>query len=436
MFAELARFFGIKKTGKLTDNASKEIISVKTDLAASESAPTVGNNIVKHETVSETEQPPFSDPETQKTDSPPGIYYETNKISEVPPHSEIESHHASIKQKKQAAINSKSHTKKNCTKNGLPVFSENYDFSEAFIDESSDIKDYQPVTNRTDQQANNRNRNNNSCLLNKNLHEALNINSHKKTIYETDDKENASVKPLIKEEQLGTGKTTKPVKEKKSPEIWKDRKGIPRLSSEHDLENLMMSGITELSNDDNCDQEYTRNTPPEMPEIPITGHRKPVLKDKNRIPFIPDDIDLTKTFKADSENKFETLLHKNLSGRSGDMLLRAKKEKTGPPSPVTIEQRIKRYPAPQEDLDLHGFTAIEADRKTDFFIRSARKRELFTVRIIVGKGLHSQGRAVLPDVVEDRLAALKNEKEVLTIRWEKRQKSKSGSVIVYLNHFD
>ena len=50
----------------------------------------------------------------------------------------------------------------------------------------------------------------------------------------------------------------------------------------------------------------------------------------------------------------------------------------------------------------------------------------------MGKGLHSQGGAVLPDVIEDLAVALKRQKVVLTYRWEKRIKRKSGSLIVYL----
>jgi hypothetical protein len=55
------------------------------------------------------------------------------------------------------------------------------------------------------------------------------------------------------------------------------------------------------------------------------------------------------------------------------------------------------------------------------------------VLIIVGKGLHSEGRAVLPDVVAAELARLRQEKQVLAHRWERGAKRKSGAIIVYLH---
>lgn len=207
--------------------------------------------------------------------------------------------------------------------------------------------------------------------------------------------------------------------------LRKDKKGIPQISAFHDLEKLMETGIAEE------EAEYARDEQPETKKEKNKKH----LKDRNRIPILSNTFDLSKEFGTNDDNDFQSMLGMNLIGKTKDELLREKKEKSAPP-PIPVEQRIKRYPNPQEELDLHGFTAIEADRKTDIFIKSARRRDLFTVRIIVGKGIHSQGRAVLPDVVEDRLSALKNEKEILTFRWEKRLKAQSGAVIVYLNHFD
>ncbi|MDM8517739.1 Smr/MutS family protein, partial [Desulfobacterales bacterium HSG16] len=100
---------------------------------------------------------------------------------------------------------------------------------------------------------------------------------------------------------------------------------------------------------------------------------------------------------------------------------------------MDVKQKIKTsYPKPQTQLDLHGCTAAKARHKTRSFIKNALDKRILTIRIIVGKGLHSQGRAVLPDVVEDILITLKRENMVLDYQWEKRVKSKSGSVIVYL----
>ncbi len=83
-------------------------------------------------------------------------------------------------------------------------------------------------------------------------------------------------------------------------------------------------------------------------------------------------------------------------------------------------------------MDLHGYTAAEAQSGTEAFIRKARNKGIHTLRLITGKGLHSQGKAVLPDVVERKLIELKQKKWVLGYKWEKKDKRKSGAVIVYL----
>jgi hypothetical protein len=65
-------------------------------------------------------------------------------------------------------------------------------------------------------------------------------------------------------------------------------------------------------------------------------------------------------------------------------------------------------------------------------VRTAAADGRLTLRLIVGKGLHSADGAVLPDVIEDLLLALKRESLVLTFDWDKGVKRKSGAVIVYL----
>ncbi len=94
--------------------------------------------------------------------------------------------------------------------------------------------------------------------------------------------------------------------------------------------------------------------------------------------------------------------------------------------------REKRLPSPEEQLDLHGFTASEAEIRAESFLVTARGKGLEAVRIITGKGLHSEGKAVLPDVVEQVVRAMKTSGPVEDYVWEKGEKSKSGAVIVYL----
>ncbi|MEN8257722.1 MAG: Smr/MutS family protein [Thermodesulfobacteriota bacterium] len=91
------------------------------------------------------------------------------------------------------------------------------------------------------------------------------------------------------------------------------------------------------------------------------------------------------------------------------------------------------YPPPQETLDLHGCTAQEAEDKTRHFIEDARHRGIRTLRVITGKGLHSPGGlAVLPDIIEQKLTLLKKEGGIVAFSWERKVKSKSGALHVYL----
>jgi len=114
------------------------------------------------------------------------------------------------------------------------------------------------------------------------------------------------------------------------------------------------------------------------------------------------------------------------------------KEKTlsrSKPKPMPLKRRLKRYPPPEVDLDLHGFTAIGAEVKARSFITSAKLQGFFTLRIIVGRGLHSQEGPVLPHVIEDLLKALKKENVILSYKWENKKNQKGGAVHVYLKQF-
>lgn len=97
-------------------------------------------------------------------------------------------------------------------------------------------------------------------------------------------------------------------------------------------------------------------------------------------------------------------------------------EKAVPPKPVPYQKRIKRYPPPERDLDLHGFTALGAQMKARSFLATCQQQGYFTVRIIVGKGLHSDPGPVLPDTIEDLLLDLKARDIVLGFSWERKKK--------------
>ncbi len=136
---------------------------------------------------------------------------------------------------------------------------------------------------------------------------------------------------------------------------------------------------------------------------------------------------------AESGEDFARLLEEALTGETAESMLRKKKEGAPRPRPLSPARRLERYPSPQDQLDLHGHRSHEAVRRTRAFVRSRSHRGLWTLRIIVGKGLHSENGPVLPDVVENTLSALQREGVVLAFRWEGRSKRRSGSVIVYLD---
>ena len=138
----------------------------------------------------------------------------------------------------------------------------------------------------------------------------------------------------------------------------------------------------------------------------------------------------------DAADDFQTLLNQSLAESGMEEML--KKKFGGLPSehPIPLRKKLAAYPPPQEIMDLHGCTADQAEEKTEDFIRRARHRGMRTLLIIVGKGLHSEGRAVLPDVVENRVLVLKQKNWVLAYEWEKKIQRKSGALIVYLNESD
>jgi DNA-nicking Smr family endonuclease len=132
--------------------------------------------------------------------------------------------------------------------------------------------------------------------------------------------------------------------------------------------------------------------------------------------------------ETDSEEDFQTLLEESFQKA------RAKPLKKAPPVP--LEKRLKRYPLPEKVMDLHGYNAIGAQIRAKSFILSCKQHGFFTIRIIVGKGRHSNEGAVLPDVVEDVAREMKKQGVVIGFDWENKIKSKSGALIIYLKQFD
>lgn len=103
---------------------------------------------------------------------------------------------------------------------------------------------------------------------------------------------------------------------------------------------------------------------------------------------------------------------------------------------IRISERIKRYPAPQDSLDLHRHTEPQARERCEAFIKASQAKGLLTVTVIVGRGRHSPQGPKLPHAIERTLGRLKREGWVLSFHWEgkrkKGKKRKSGALVVYL----
>ncbi|HSR36737.1 MAG TPA: Smr/MutS family protein, partial [Desulfurivibrionaceae bacterium] len=103
-----------------------------------------------------------------------------------------------------------------------------------------------------------------------------------------------------------------------------------------------------------------------------------------------------------------------------------------PPRPRPLGERLRSYPPPQAECDCHGLTAAETETLVHRFLTQAERTALRTVRIITGKGLHSPAGPVLRDVVDAELRLLKKKGAIVTFHWEKKEKERSGAVLVYL----
>ncbi|MBF0389214.1 MAG: Smr/MutS family protein [Desulfamplus sp.] len=205
----------------------------------------------------------------------------------------------------------------------------------------------------------------------------------------------------------------------------KDKNGITLLDKNQDIFNLF---IDQNSNDIKTDCNNAQESQEEK--------RSEIRFDKNGMPFLYGVGSLTKIFmdseiEDDESSNFLELIESTLKGKSQDEMMREKSDRPLP-EPVPLKKRLKRYPPSQDELDLHGYTAKEAESKAESYLRTSWRDGLFTVQIIVGRGVHSPYGAVLPDVVEDLLIRLKKEGIVLWFEWDRRAKSQSGAVIVYL----
>lgn len=165
--------------------------------------------------------------------------------------------------------------------------------------------------------------------------------------------------------------------------------------------------------------------------------------DKKGFRILTDKDDLLGIFEAENDftkqaeqhESFDRLFEKSQSDIYQQRLLKEKvyeEYKKNHTRPLTPGERLQEYPPPQAELDLHGCTAAEAEKKAEIFVGNARRRGIRTLRVIVGKGLHSNGKAVLPDLIQTKMIQLKRRQWILSFKWENKDKRKSGALIVYL----
>lgn len=199
--------------------------------------------------------------------------------------------------------------------------------------------------------------------------------------------------------------------------------GFPVLDRQEDLESLM----DQAKGDDapSPPAQINECKKKEKDPPPLTKHGIRILQNGD-MPFEREEIE--------QDERFEDLLYVSLGQKKMNVLLHEKKDSEKKRKKLTLKQRLKAYPAPQGQLDLHGYTALKAELRVESYLKSVYYNQTHTVNIIVGKGLHSDEGAVLPDVVETKLNAMKKEGIVLAYDWDNKRKSRSGSVIVYLDN--
>jgi DNA-nicking Smr family endonuclease len=203
------------------------------------------------------------------------------------------------------------------------------------------------------------------------------------------------------------------MKKNKKKEKAIDKNKIPVFDSDQDL-------IEAFERKTKKPRDSERRSDPTGENRQKNRHGISVL-DTDYHPESPED---------EAPEDFETLLE--ASFKKSRIATRSNRDKPAFP----IKKRLKRYPGVEKTLDLHGYNALGAQIQAESFISSCKQQGYFTVRIIVGKGKHSQEGPVLPDVVEDVVKQMKKKEQVLSYSWEKKSKTHSGAIIIYLKQFE
>ncbi len=157
---------------------------------------------------------------------------------------------------------------------------------------------------------------------------------------------------------------------------------------------------------------------------------------QNKPGILPEDLDFTKVFRdenAGEEPGFEEMFKASSRDSSLKKLMEEKKSSSRN-NTISKSHILSTYPPPQETLDLHGLTEEQAISEVTSFINREASNRTKTVRIITGKGLHSENGPVLRNSIELFAHQLIREGKILAWKWEKKIKEKSGAAIFYLKH--
>jgi DNA-nicking Smr family endonuclease len=99
-------------------------------------------------------------------------------------------------------------------------------------------------------------------------------------------------------------------------------------------------------------------------------------------------------------------------------------------SRLTVKKLRRGHWIIQDELDLHGFTSVEARAQLVEFLNSCKRRDMRCVRIIHGKGLRSKNRE---PVLKSKVANwLMRRDEVLAYCQAREVDGGSGAVLVLL----
>ncbi|MFA7382510.1 MAG: Smr/MutS family protein [Desulfurivibrionaceae bacterium] len=174
------------------------------------------------------------------------------------------------------------------------------------------------------------------------------------------------------------------------------------------------------------------NRSPRQAEPAVRGSKKKGRKPPIRQLSAGDDLGLlfSSGREDDLPDSFAEALASGIPAAALTGILTEKEE-----LPTQAQSRpgaIRKFPPPQEQLDLHGCTAAEAEAATTSFLARARRNHLKTVLVITGKGIHSPEGPVLKDIIAARFKMMKNDGSILDWHWEKKTREESGALLVYL----